>query len=486
MIHYFSAVGRLCLVALLAMGLGVRLNAQDDTAKPDVPKPEMLTCKVLVLDPDGNPIEDATVFCTGLRTKADPGSHWIWLEQRLGPAPKLKTNEQGIVEMPYPKYVMEKLETGKMTWSVEHSDFVDAREDRSVSDAPAEIQMVRGFRIAVTAVNADTGTQIKNDLHVIIGGAWGDWNLRENGTLTSPVFSKRVCTMRVVQLENGSPSLFSESITIEPGDRSRVFLKNVALSLGTRVEGKIDPSVPRPIRNGQVAVIVKSNVPNVGVRDNWSWYDKASIQEDGSFVFESLPPDEVMQIVLVCDGWISAKPEKATVLKFFLDEERSLNQGVTFPQVIPLKGTRIEPTILMNKATAVKVTVKSPNGNPVEGAVVSMWPNQYWFHGGSQVLGAAYSQREMMITARKGDTGQIKRTIRFLATTDESGVAIIRNLPTNTTELISVGYDDFEMPISGERRVASVNLKPNEVAEITIQMQKKGTAALGDAPDDDK
>ena len=83
----------------------------DDEKKADKPKPEMLECKVRVTDPDGNPVEDATVYCTGMRTRLERGSHWSWREDKLGPAPRIKTNSDGIAIMSYPKYVNEKLET---------------------------------------------------------------------------------------------------------------------------------------------------------------------------------------------------------------------------------------------------------------------------------------------------------------------------------------------------------------------------------------
>ena len=79
-------------------------DAKADEAKPNVPKVEMLTCNVLILDPDGNPIEDATVSPSGLRTKAQPGGHWIWQEKQFGTVPKRKTNTNGLVEMTYPKF----------------------------------------------------------------------------------------------------------------------------------------------------------------------------------------------------------------------------------------------------------------------------------------------------------------------------------------------------------------------------------------------
>ncbi len=466
------------LLASLAIATCVSsLEAQD--MRPPV---EMLKCNVLILDPDGNPVEDATVYCTGMRTRIEPGSHWSWSPEEHGPLPKLKTNAQGIVEMPYPKYVTEKLETGQMTWSVEHPDFVDFRQDRSVDDDPAEIKLERGYRIAVTAINAATGQKIKDDLYAVISGSRADWKLANNGMLVSPMFAKTETTLRVCQFVDGQPPLFSESIKIEPGDRSRVLLKDVKLSLGTRVEGRLDESVTRPVKNGYVSVGIVRRVNNQN--RGWNWHDKAPIEEDGSFVFESLPSDEVLQLIPICDGWVPSKPEQAQLARFFPHRLADLKAWRSLPQLIELKGEVVEPVLKMEKATSVRISVQSPGGEPLSNAKVAMWPNQYWFDSGSQILGTGYSQRELLVKTRAGGyEWDLARP--FSGTTDENGSAVIINLPANSTQSIAVEHSGFEMPISGDDRSVRVDLKPDTVNEITIKMQEKGTDSLGEQVEGD-
>ena len=227
-------------IIVLVLGISSqRARAQDEDANDDPPNIEMVMSELLVVDPDGNPVEEATVYCTGMRAKLNPGSHWGWTEEEYGPLPKLKTNEKGIVAMPVPKYLTEKIETGSMTWTVEHSDFVPFREDRSVVD-PNEIQLQRGFKIAVTAINEATGEKIKEDLYGVIGGSRADWQMKTNGMLVSPTFAKKQTTVRICCFADGQPTLFSDAIKVETGDKSRVLLKDVKLKLGTRVEGKLD------------------------------------------------------------------------------------------------------------------------------------------------------------------------------------------------------------------------------------------------------
>jgi len=69
--------------------LASTLAAQDDRKDSDKPNIEFLPCTILVVDPDGNPVQKATVYYTGMRTRIEPGSHWVWCPESHGPLAKL-------------------------------------------------------------------------------------------------------------------------------------------------------------------------------------------------------------------------------------------------------------------------------------------------------------------------------------------------------------------------------------------------------------
>jgi len=163
---------------------GTLLFAQEAKEKKnELPKVEMLTLKVRVLDPDEHPVEGATVMPRGLRTKINRGSWWTWVEQRDGPAPKVLTDSDGIAEVPYPKYTYEKMEVGTVNLLVTHPDFVKFDDDRNVDDEPATVGLQRGFRIAATAIDAISGEKINTDLYAFVSvaasGEWDSFNLRK-------------------------------------------------------------------------------------------------------------------------------------------------------------------------------------------------------------------------------------------------------------------------------------------------------------------
>jgi hypothetical protein len=468
------------VVAMVVVLVPVAIAQDKETKSEDgvQPKVEMLTCNVLILDPYGNPVEGATVSCVQMSTRVGGGRFWSWSLERHGPLPRLTTKKNGIVEMPYPNYAWKNVETGAVMLLVEHPDFVETRRLLSVSDDPAEITLTHGFRIAVTAVNGKTGKRIKNDLFVVIEGpnSSASWKLAASGMLVSPMLLKFETTMRVCQFVDGQPSLFSDSIEIDPADRGRVLLKNVKLSLGTRVEGRLDESVTRPVKNGSISVSIFRK--RTDQNRTWFWRDQVPIEEDGSFVFESLPSNEVLQMIPICDGWVPPKADESQLTKFFPHRLEDLDSPRPGPQLIELEGAIVEPVLKMAKATSARITVKTQGGDPIPGAKVQTWPFVTWFDGNGQILGTGHSDREFLVKTRAGGYSR-ERTHRFSATTGENGVAVIENLPPNTTQSIEVERSVIFKPVSeSDRSVEEVDLKPGVVAELTIKMLKKRTDVL--------
>ncbi len=478
--HPTSLITYLLLIATAVQG-SFAIAQEQDKNDDAVPKLEMLILKVRVLDPDDHPVEGATVMPRGLRTKVQRADWWGWRADRDGAVPEILSDSEGIAEVPYPKYVMEKLETGTLNLKVTHPDFVQFDADRSIDAPPATVKLERGFRIAVTAIDADTGQRIKTNVNALVSvPATGSWEQKKGGMLVSPTLKKMDCILRVLHFEEGKPTKFSQRIEIKPGERSRVLLKDVELALGTRVEGRIDDAVPRPIGNGHVAARVERDVESENrARNSWNWSDKAEIKKDGTFVFESLPNDEILQLIPVCDGWVPDEANKPDVLKYFPNEMRQLNNDwAALPQLVRTEGNSVEAVLPMIPARSVEVTVMGPDNKPLPGTIVACAPNQYWFDCGSQILGSAFSSRDYMVSPK--DFAQLwMKQRRYTVVTDENGMAVLKNLPdTRLARALSVEHDDYELPISGRHRNATFEFAEDGVTEVTLKLQKKGTDVL--------
>lgn len=471
------------LMALIACTVaGSFASGQEQT---EGPKPEFLMMQVLVLDPDGHPVENATVFPTCLRPWAEI-QFLQWDELGIGPPPKLQTNAEGRVELPYPKHVMKDVQIEIIQIAVKHSDFVPFRESCSVTDNPTEVRLERGVRLAATCVDADTGEPIRQDLYGLLEGLdhLSDWNLSDNGALVSEVFPAQKTWLCLIRVAPGQPNLYSELMEIDPADRSRVLLRDVKLSRGTRVQGRLDDAIPRPIKNGIVSARVDlsfSGEAREGAGTIWTWFDQVPIAPDGTFVFESLPNGEILQLIPLCDNWVPAPPSEEQVLPFYPDEAERLSNSVSYPQLIRLEGPQVEPNLQMVPATSVKVTVVGPDDQPLPGVEVYSWPNQCWFGDfGPPFLGEVPSYSEIILRSRKTDASEPDLKSRFSATTDETGICVIHTLPPNESGGLIAYLDGYEMPLIDEERSVTVNLKPDVVTEVTIKLQRVGTDALQD------
>jgi len=475
---------RILIATFLSLQLiAVSYAVGQEQEKADDKQPEMLTLQVLVVDPDGYPVENATVSPAGLIV-----DRAILITNGFGnePISIFKTDEAGQVEFPCPKFSDDK-EIDGVILMVEHPDFVGSRQTRSVNQQPIEIVLEFGFRIAATAVDAETGQPIQQDLYGLVSGdsRISEWKLAENGTLVTPVFQSNKTWFRLIKIVPGEPNLYSDLIEVDPGDRMRVMLRDVELTKGTRVVGRVDDSVPRPIVNGRIAAMIfreSLDGDRFNWRSRWSWYDKTAIAEDGTFFFESLPTGEILQLIPLCDGWVPSVPTIEDVLPFYPEETKEMVTSSVRPQLVHLTEPEIEITLKMVPAASIKATVVDPDGKPLVGASVFASPNQRWFVGGAQFLGTSSSSADHLTNARQQQSTGSAIQNYHIATTDDNGVAIINLLPSHRSESISVFMEGYET-----QREIPVDLKPGEVSEITIQMQPVGSQALSDKtlPGDD-
>ena len=97
---------------------------------------------------------------------------------------------------------------------------------------------------------------------------------------------------------------FSDSIDLKQFTSDTIAL-DLRLKPGTRVVGRLADDVPRPVKNGRVVARI---IHGADSWSNWNWYAKAEIDTDGTFTFDPLPPDENLQMIAICDGWVSCLP----------------------------------------------------------------------------------------------------------------------------------------------------------------------------------
>ncbi len=192
-VAFFSLIATaLCINAVVALD---ESSSDADDKNDEI---ERITVRILIKNTEDEPVVGATVTPVGMRTRVERGSHYRWVSGRHGERPVAETNGDGMVEIPCPKFVYEHLEAGEITWQIEHEDYIVFREDLKVDDDPAAVTLKRGRRIAVAAIDADTGEKLTENVHAILsGGGAKEWNLTEAGMLMSRGVEVDRSTLRV-------------------------------------------------------------------------------------------------------------------------------------------------------------------------------------------------------------------------------------------------------------------------------------------------
>ena len=501
----------IAILMLLISGCFVPLCPADE-AEPTADKDEkreipFTILKISVVDLDGAPIAGASVTGVGLRTKAERGSHYGWGEKTHGTPSGGMTDEEGITELRCPQFVYEQLEVGEVTLLVEHPDYVTFREDRVVGDEVAKVSLQYGRLMVVSAIDAESKQPVTTHLHGVLSGYGSakEWEPLSGGKLISRTIDRKRSRLRMVHVPPDGPVKFSDIIDLsEYGDKRRVLLKDVELHAGVRVEGKLDENVPRPVKNGTVIAYV-----TVGIEaDGWDysgqnhWSDWTTIKEDGTFVFESLPRNAVAGLIAVSDGWICTAPDPADFIRLGIADRVTRGGNRVKPQLAKLEGNRIEPVIEMESTATCRVKVTTKEGEPIAGADVGMSPNQLTLTGGSTIVGSGYSMRVMLGMSEEersmGWTEERRKLMvasgattdrtRYYKQTNADGIVEFHTLPGGTkemprTESLSARHELYEQPSSDEnrlRRQTSVQLVRDEVTEVTIVMDRKGTKVIAD------
>lgn len=450
------------------------------------------TAKIVrVVDENERPIVGARVSI-GWWEDEDRDMLGIGSSPSVGSSDQPKTNDKGEVTIDVPAGAV------RAQISAVADGFAKSGTQYSLNGNPMLI-LQRGRVVRVRVVDAD-GTA-RPEAHPLlqnsrIFGREFKADPERPGYFTSPVVKPDRRWMRVADGSQDGPVLFSELIDVtKPQNIEDEGTIVATLKPGIRLEGRLDDSVPRPIGSGCVELYINEAVGHRIQRGvAWTWQDTAIVQEDGSFVFESLPAGGHVQLFALVDGYQSARPT-ADSLRLYLESHDSGDVALVdhaddrrdafWPHLFPLPADQevVQVELPCVPTASLDVRVVDPLGQPVEGAAVSFNPNGY-FLGGELFIPAT----EGFATAAliRPHTHQKWKSLRdwanstFLSpTTDASGVAHVRNLPADKRESYRVEAKGFVMPIhptsslpGRASRYAVVETVGGETLRRTITMEQ--------------
>jgi len=442
---------------------------------------------VVVEDEDGRPIEGATIEPTGFRVK---GRHspdaYNWHSWEKTPR-KATTDRDGKAYLRYPVVAIpeEKELTEKLIFIVMHPEFATVMiQSFSVDGTEKPIQMKRGIPLEVSGYFGSDRQPVVELVPSVNGSVGGedvrleDWQKKENGVF---VFHKLSPGGHLLQLMGRLPSgeiVYSEgfAFTAEKGKQYSFALE---MKPGIRLEGRIDDNVPRPVKNGRVLINVRpKEFPPVLVPEELGdlyekygylrfWKSYRPIAEDGTFLFESIPPGE-LDVVVHGDGFVS---KSIGQVKNRRDSKLVPGPSIGIPQPFPLVSPVTKIEVITEATATFELTTRTKSGTPVEGVTVGLDPNVLRMHG---IFGEMeHSSEEPFRNLNPLPKGRAL----YSGVTDKKGVVVISNLPAFTRDF-QIYHPQFEVPLQDPKgwrnRVVHVRFSPGMTNKLELTLEPKG------------
>ncbi len=454
-------------------------SASDKQIDNLLPNQEMLALSIKVVDEEGKPVSGVNVTPWALRSSQ---GHGWWSKKKdsdKGPV-AVMTDDDGLADVLYPKYryLSEKVRTTGVSLWVDHPEYAYI-DDLHINDiikkeAPYKITIIRGVPLEIVPTIDGKPADLKN-----IYAAWSDgrsWlpevELRRpaEGILRIPAMKPGPAGVRIVRMEDEKATHFSRilSVDLKPGEANRI---DAPLHLAQTILGKFSDNVPRPVLNGRVKVW--SLPPTTS--DVVGWNTWAPVQQDGTFVIESWPDGEAIQLIALCDGFHATSGSAPKVVKNPRDPK---TDPFTRPQVFEPTGS--EPIVVsMTPLVKCVVEVVDQVGNPVSGLEVGSSPNVGWWNSGSQVYCSPLVRSERLLKVRSYEKAVDEVFPHlFSEKTDVTGRVTLQ-LPGGK-EGIYINSDEYESPILLGTRRRKIHLVVGETKSVRLVVQPKGTEMLGD------
>lgn len=441
------------------------------------PPQEMINLPVQVVNEAGEPVAGAKVIPWALRCSQGHGG---WHEKTLGKRPEFTTDKQGRAEITYPRYVRpdEFVRTTEVTLSIDQRDYVYiSHENIAVpreEHEPHEITLRRGATVEIAPLENGEPAEL-DGLYVV----WSDnrsWQKdaapikTPDGYLKIPSMPPGSGQLLLVRVTDGQVTHFSSIINLQLSAQE-TFQQEAELRPAVKISGVLSDNVPRPVKNGRVAISTFAKDPS---KENINWLTWSPIASDGSFKIEAWPADESLQLIALTDGYIAESGEAPALAK-----PPRKPDAFNRPQVF-LPGSFGEPLIVtMVPMVDCRVEVVDESDAPLSGVKVGSSPNVGWWNYGSQVYcDYLYSSEKYLVTRDRDLSLDSTFPAPFTVTTDEKGMARLF-LPVGEENLYA-GNDFYELPIIRGRREVEVELIAGETTQVRLVLQRKGKEFLGE------
>ncbi|XZE48873.1 carboxypeptidase-like regulatory domain-containing protein [Planctomycetaceae bacterium SH248] len=236
-------------------------------------------------------------------------------------------------------------------------------------------------------------------------------------------------------------------------------------------------------------VYLDSSGPNNQKRLTFA--DAVEIQPDGSFKFDSLPRDVPIQLVAMCDGWCSSQPKLNELrndpeFEPYVKQLPDVGDSSLWPQLV--SSSQSDGVFIpMEKTNTVTLKCLEPEGKPLTGAKVSVFPNLTFYDCGSFLLGRSWGAAKDWIGVDENETQalQLERHHASMKlwtrTTDEDGLVSFESLPDITYVYGSLEHPEYQlaMPAGSVHRMVVIPVS-NEQQPFVIHAERIGENPIGE------
>ena len=442
---------------------------------------------MIVEDENGKPIEGAAIKPFGFRVQ---GVRHVdangWNPKQFGPAATIFTDHEGKAWMRYPVVAIpeEKLLTAEISCLVSFPGYCSVDiQGFPVDGTGKPFHLAKGIVLEVTGYYGPDHKPVTELIPNLGEGQTGmaDWNKDGSGVYSYQKLDRgdhliwlmgRLATGEIVYSD-------SQEFMAEPGKTNSLNLK---MNPGIRIEGRLDDTVTRPVKNGRVLIDVRPRqIPAYRVPEDWSetkfanfrtWQTYRPIAEDGTFVFESVPPGEV-DVIVLGDGFVSKSIGK---IQNRVNGQLANGPNFGIPQPFPLQAPLTKIEVITEPTATLDLIAKTKTGKPIKGATVWLNPNVYRMGG---IFGVMAHSSE----APYRDLPPLPHP-PYQAETDSNGEVIMKNIPALGHGL-NITHPEYEIPLEDihnlpNRRVP-IDLAPGATNFVTVVMEPVGKDFIGTA-----
>jgi len=392
-----------------ASGTKHKASQPDLVDEPD----EKRFVAISVVDNQQQPIPDAVIRLDGLRAVNNLRSHY---GQRDSHDVEFITDATGIAHVAYPRYVYERVETGAISFKISHPDYAETRVTSYKIDG-GEKPIVMSPGAELIAVALLDGAPVE-EFVVYLDSAEYESQIKEgtDGRLLRGI-KEGTYPIYFSYTDQTGKKYYSdvEMLELEAGMNHQIELPLYpALSL----KGTLNPSVPRPIKNGQVQInMINATREGQDGESDWTAVSvhrksAADVNADGSFLFSQLPRG-YGEIIAICDGFISRI-------------DRSKSRSYFQNQHFNLQSDGQEIVVEMEPTATFSGKVVNAEGQNIGGAKVIFSPNVFW----GNFISNIFMERE------------------YSATTDDKGEFSVTNLPGRGGLSYNLQSENYELPIT--------------------------------------